>query len=500
MKLNTIAFENNQVIMTQIIIDGECVVFFQPEIEVVKKANQHTQMELTGTLSQDAYDNVVRGMGFNSSICIKYGEQGRLFTVFCGLVTFVEVLSDLSEYSPSFLVKIKATSYSILLDREKKDVVYEDGNILYQQIVENKLSPYDNTDYILSQELTDFKLEKFTMQYNETDWQFLQRIASRAGCLLSPDSVTEGLKLRCGISLSDTPYFLSTQYSRKIQEVKCIVPPEENDFVGEAKISHYCLLNTEGPDAQTLDIGDCIEDQGAVWYVKEATAIISDHILCHQYQFASHQEFTVTGKYNGRISGLSLPGTVQEVKNNLVKIVMDVDRYPGNNTSWFPYSTFYSTFYCMPEINDRVNLYFPDSEEHHAVIINSVHAPVGATGASAAGAGQEKNYDTQQLFSNDQTKTLATRGGKMLILDDQSGTVSLVCADGSYIAISGNKISINTSLEVSITAGGSINFNANKSINLSAEEKLNLSCAESSISISPDEIGINATDVKMNEG
>lgn len=57
---------------------------------------------------------------------------------------------------------------------------------------------------------------------------------------------------------------------------------------------------------------------------------------------------------------------------------------------WYTYSTFYSTFYCMPEIGDRVHLYIPSMKEEQAFILNSIRDKV---------SGQETDRGSFQVGS-----------------------------------------------------------------------------------------------------
>ena len=45
---------------------------------------------------------------------------------------------------------------------------------------------------------------------------------------------------------------------------------------------------------------------------------------------------------------------------------------------WFPYATVYSSgdgtgWYCMPEIGDKIRLYFPTEKEQDAYVISAYH-------------------------------------------------------------------------------------------------------------------------------
>lgn len=497
-RLGLMDADNNQLLATTITVNKSKVSFVDPVIKIIKSPNTHHKMEFMGKIKYNDYEDIIGDLTPNSSIQIEFGMEGNWLLLFYGMIVSFNVVSVPDEYHPLYDIQILGMSYSCLLDCERKCKVYQDTHATHRQIIKDIFSAYPGSNFIIPPAIRDSKLETFTLQYNETDWEFLKRMASRTGSPIVASSKTNGVKIKYGMIWGTTTYVLDDQCMYSMMEIKDISPYKPQSFLGKRQNQYNIEIITEGPDSQSLEIGDCILIQGRAWYVKEVEAIIKDHVLSHKYLLSDQRGFFETRQFNFQLKGLSLPGTVSDVNNNMVKVLFDLKAYPGNNDCWFPYSTFYSTFYCMPEMGDRVNLYIPDYEESHSIILNSVHSDPNAQAGNDAP--QNQNFNTQELFSNNQVKILATKDGKMLILDDQTGKVSLVCGDGSYITITGNEIFINTSQEINIHADGTLCLSADESIDLSAETELKISCKDSSIFLSEDSIDINATDIKMNEG
>lgn len=487
---------NNQVLTTAITINGSKVLFIEPTIKLTKSPNAHDTIELLGKIKYSDYEEAIKDLNVNSKIQIEYGMEGKELPVFNGLITSADVLSTPEEYHPLYDIRIVGMSYSCLLDRERKVRIYQDTEVLYKQIIENILSAYPDSNFLMSPELREIKLDSFTIQYNETDWEFLKRLASRTGRPVIASSKTQGVKIKYGMIWGDTSYTLGSRSLYNMREIRDIAPYKPQAFLEKRQNQYKLEIFTEGPDAQSLEIGECITIQNQAWYVKEVEAVIKNHVLSHKYLLSDQRGFFETRQSNFQVKGLSLPGTIADVRNNMVKVLFQADTYPGNNHCWFPYSTFYSTFYCMPEKGDGINFYIPDYEESHGIVLNSVHqVPDMQAGKNS---GKKQNFPTQELFINNQVKILATRDKKMLILDDQTGKVSLVCGDGSYVTIMGNEIFINTTQEINIHADGKLSLSAGESIDLSADTELKLSCKGSSIALSEASIDIDASDIKMN--
>ncbi|MNF02574.1 hypothetical protein D3C80_2017380 [compost metagenome] len=95
---------------------------------------------------------------------------------------------------------------------------------------------------------------------------------------------------------------------------------------------------------------------------------------------------------------------------------------------------------------------------------------------------------------------IVTAGGKMIILDDNSSSVSIVCSDSTFIRLTeGNGISISTDMDITFESKADISFKAEEMIYMKAEENISLACGDSLIEMTPEEIKIKGTDIKLNK-
>ena len=120
---------------------------------------------------------------------------------------------------------------------------------------------------------------------------------------------------------------------------------------------HVCHLEyiwtTERNGLKTMAVGDIVQYKGITYYIKEAEILVQNASVRHQYRFCMENGFCVKEMHNPYMTGLSLPGSVEKVSGDQVQVKLDIDAVEKHNC-WYTYSTFYSTFYCMPEIGDRV--------------------------------------------------------------------------------------------------------------------------------------------------
>ncbi len=102
-------------------------------------------------------------------------------------------------------------------------------------------------------------------------------------------------------------------------------------------------------------------------------------VLVYEYILSNENSFTQDKLYHEGIIGLSLKGRVLEAIQDTVKVQLEIDaeQTKKRRSIPFPYTTSYtaegnSGWYCMPEVDDTVMIYFPTKEEKDAVGVNSL--------------------------------------------------------------------------------------------------------------------------------
>ena len=101
---------------------------------------------------------------------------------------------------------------------------------------------------------------------------------------------------------------------------------------------------------------------------------------------------------------------------------------------WYPYSTIYSSpdgsgWYCMPEINDKIRLHFPNRDEKNAYVISSYHL-------DSEDSNERQNPDYKSIMNKYKKEILLTPN--TLVLTNNKG-MSIKIEDGKGISISSNK-------------------------------------------------------------
>lgn len=499
------------------------------ELTIEKRLNEHTLAKVMGRVKQDHFDQFVLATNSEANLVVEYHIGEDKLLLFNGLIVKIESESEGIEQNAIYYLQIEALSYTYLMDIQYKQRSFQDGNMQYDQLIKTIIKEYPGSgalNYVTEQET----LNSIVMQYQETDWQFIKRLASRFYAPLIANASSSSPKFTIGVRPASSEVKLENLNYKVIKNVDAFRSNTHNYRVRSAESDYiFYEVTTAGNDTQSLDIGDTVIYKGRTLYVVSAKATIKHHTLSHTYTLSTSNGFFTPPIFNEKIAGLTIQGTVLQVSRNLLKVRLDIDPKQSKEKScWFKYSTFYSTWYCMPEVGDRVNVHFPSKDESDSIVINSIKnsgssgnissaagghgaktgiSQAGASGivaaapSSSATTTQKKpNFDFENLSQNNKVKMIVTPGGKMIILDDNSSSVSIVCNDSTYIKLSDSgDISILTEADITFVSKADISFTAEEMIYMKATESIALECGESLVELTPEEVKIKATDIKLNK-
>lgn len=446
------------------------------EVEMVQQMNEHGTLYVKALLSNDQKDSYVERCTGDNSICLTcLLEDGSEAVFFQGLVSDIRV----ENAGETYCMEVRAVSYSCLLDIEKRTRTFQQKNMSYEMLMEQVSAGYGMAG-VANFASQGASIGQFLVQYQETDWEFLRRMASHFYTGLISDVQTSlpwiyfGVPERNSMSITDTEYQIKMDAAKYLRLSGSGVPDlTEQDFLS-------CQVECEQP----VNLGDRIEFNGRPLYVSKINSRVKNGVFVQLLTLTSLKGMSQPYQGNYKIAGCSLNGQIAEIKNDQVKVSLEADAAAGHSPGapcFFPYSTIYSSkdgsgWYCMPETGDSVRIYFPDEKEDHAYAISSVHEAVdpsvnttmqteaagaGAAG-SGAGAGAGGSYSGQRDDPN--VKSLRNKDGKEIRL----------APEGVYILADGTTITLLDDGGVAITSDNDITFESKKNIVLYAEQEVNI--------------------------
>lgn len=480
------------------------------DVRIDHQINEHSTFYFKALLPDEKKDSYVKNnrQGSNVSLMVK-GSDGKSDILFQGMVQDVEVKA----IEGSYYIEVYAISHSYLLDVEKKSRTFQNKQMSYSELAKQVAADY--ADAMVYDVVTQgASIGQLIVQYNETDWEFLKRLASHFHTGLVNDVHFAQPRCYFGVPNSRKRTLEAFHYSVKQNAGKYLTLSkngisglQEQDFI-------YYQVETNLP----ANIGDEVQFQGQTLYVYQIKGRMEKGIFLHHLTLTTQKGMSQPYQWHDRIAGCSLNANIVEIQNDQVKVSVEVDEVSGHSPGelcFFPYSTIYSSqdgsgWYCMPEIGDHVRIYFPDGIEEHSYAISSVHEEVdlslqqnmgnNLSGGGSGGAGSSAVSSGGGAYSGQRddpsVKSLRNQDGKEIRLTP----------DGIYIIADGTTITLTDDGGVSIVSDKNIEFKSDQSIILSAEEDVNiigltgvdLSCSETASIKIEEDVEVIGQEVKSN--
>jgi len=356
------------------------------------------------------------------------------------------------------ILTLKIMSGTWLMDCETHFRTFQNPNLSYEQVMEVIGKGYTDS-YFAGISAIKSPIGGLLLQYLETDWEFIRRIASHFGSYITPSVAHTGAVYYVGAM--ETSGVVKTPINTPFTANKRVGDFMRNSSSGLGSLSEYDYLEFK---FQTRDIYNLWDQISLDCYTGYICKIHSEYIgneLIHTYFLRSEQGMAFIPAFNNRHTGCSFDAVIREVKQDVVRIdVTDDENVSQDETIWFPYSTVYSTpdgpgWYCMPEIGDQVRLHIPDEREQNAYVISAVHKGNSPDRQNPDHKSIKTIYGKELLMTPELIK-LTNNNGLSIELDDGAGIK--IISDKEILIQAASNITI-TSEEASMTVSGSDSVN-----------------------------------------
>jgi len=429
------------------------------ELKVTREINEHAKLYISGIISDENVDKYVEEAGADETIKVSVkDDEDNTTTLFEGIVTKVGIKAK----NDVRTLEIEALSKTFLMDIKKINGSYQNENLTYGDIFNQKNSGYGNV--VMVDNITNgTKIDKLIVQYKETDWEFLKRLASYFNVALVPECRLSGIKYSIGGAGEAIVYDIDEfNYSieKGLQEYN--VKASNEDY----QLDDINLISYEVTTNKLMSLYNQVSFKGRKLLVYKCEIEMSGGVLSNNYILRDENGMKVRKTYNDKMVGISLPGRVLGTEKDKVKVSLEIDGSPTGSEGerWFEFATIFSSpygtgWYCMPEIEDVVRLYFPDNEEKHSYVISSMHYSYPDT--------------DQSKRSDPSVKSISTKYGKEIVMSPGSveiignGNLLMRLTDDGGIEINSDKsIVLDAGGDVSISGGGKVTIQGDAGINL----------------------------------
>lgn len=366
--------------------------FVIQEFVLDENINEHQKLEIQLEMDDEQRKNLERiiekeDVGIEIELANVDKDVKR--RVFSGIVDYFEIL-DYGSYGCRILMR--AFSKSVLFDRknEKKYRVFQDRNLMFSDIIDEINKDYaDKKLEIKYSDIAKKQIGSLIVQFDETDWEFLVRLASqlKTGMFVIEQGIILFGIVEMGEIKKENKYFSDYSLVRDYKNLYYKVQSNKVINLGDTVSISENTVENEGNDK------DFSGNRGN-FSVLKTRIFLKDFILKSEFLATDMSSYHIFRKYNEKIKGCRIEANVErvfedggiakmEVKfaEGLKKIVQERSNEESNDKAYddygikrFPlsYQTFYSQtntgFFCTPEVNDTVEVYFSNEDERFAKV------------------------------------------------------------------------------------------------------------------------------------
>lgn len=445
-------------VITQEIIklEGFKELYKCSKCNMVNKPGEHPVIEIQGEISKEySVSDIIKRLQ-NQLIKVKNrASSGEYVTIFCGYIDEVEVNES---YEDSYNVMIKLISSSCKVDHKKYYRSYQDVQKNHKDIILQVAN-----DLTSANVQCDFHKDKPIgmplIQYYETNWEFMKRVASECNEAILVDERSEILRIVIGAKKKASKGTIkSSRYSMGVSD---------SYFKKKAFANNIDKFNFSYVEVETKDIysvGDTVTFDGHTYLICEKRSRLDGTELLFKYILAS-EEYLYQKEYNNLLlAGCTILGTVEKTSNETLELNLELQD-ENNNSTKYPYEWVPETgnlMYCMPKVGTKVSLYFASASEKSAKAINCIR-----TNASSSGDGIYKKEE--KTFATEHDNGMVLAPDFLLIatqqVNEKTNQLMMVDDEGA-LAVTKNKIVFNAGVGIGcntnnlfINAKGKINTN-----------------------------------------
>ena len=391
------------------------------ELVLTQGLNCHAGLTLKILIEEEQRDELVT-MSSDAGVTVRELEKTNGQVVFRGKLETVSARRE----NGLFYLYLEAWSYTMDWDRVKKSRSFQNGALTYMEVVQRVLSGYGQSG-VTDHATGGACIPEFLLQYEESDWVFLRRLASHFGTYLLADATDACGKVYFGIP-----------------EISYGTVLDRQDYTMEKDMLHYArVLEKEGVLSQEascwnvmvrffLRMGETLTFNGIEAVVTAMRLHTEKGELVYSYVLARRAGIRREKEKNPGIFGMSIPATVMERSGNRIRVHFEIDpEYEASEkTKYFTYAIESSSFYCMPEEGSQVHIYFPDHDEQGAVAVHAIRSGEGASGSCStpenkrfsdpSGSAMDMTPASLQ-FAPDAGGASASSGGRRFSVPDRHG-------------------------------------------------------------------------------
>ncbi|MNZ52538.1 phage late control protein GPD [compost metagenome] len=329
------------------------------------KPGEHGHLSLHALLQDTTTDHAAVEAAWQETITLYEDDGQQKATLFKGLITSVKITHTQGVY----MLELEAKSSSIKLDIQKKRRSFQNTSQTYGALLSEVSSAYDGAD-VSCLIGDDVSISSPIVQYEETDWELMKRLASEFHSFVVCDILEETPKLYFGIPQGKER---NAEQEVSYRASKDLIAYQQAGGA-EAGLHDTDFFSYDISSKEVYAIGDRVQFRNKQMIVKEVSAQMVQGELQYEYRLVREDGLRQGIIHNAKLAGISLEGEILAVQGEQVKLKLDIDnKQPSSTAYWYPFApTTGSMMYCMPQIGTKASLYLPEASGKGAIVIGSV--------------------------------------------------------------------------------------------------------------------------------
>ncbi|MDE7271760.1 MAG: hypothetical protein K2N95_01695, partial [Lachnospiraceae bacterium] len=392
--------------------------------------NEHVSVELVLLAEEEKIETDVHGIADGDSI-----------EVYEDSISFAGKITDtwMQKERGMCYLGIRALSYTMEWALAPVSQSFLNLDATYNEVIKKVLENQPGAE-VIDSATQGAVIPDFLLQYEESDWEFLIRLASHFGTFLIPDCCAAHGRAYFGLpDLGEETQLDGEDY----QQIKDMDQQYRiGDSVGLLPQEN---IRWEIITGHSFRLAQKVSFQGISAVVTRIRWRTMKGELVRSYELSRRKGILCAQKKNPHIFGMSIPATVKERAGNCVRVHFHIDPVYDSapNIKYFPYAIESSFIYCMPEVGSQVHIYFPGDDESSAVAVHAIRMSAPAGGGAGAGAGYAQEPDNKSVSNVNGAELLLTPGSAG-IYADQEESAYIVLDTAGNAGIVGKNIEIST--------------------------------------------------------
>lgn len=331
-------------------------------LHIEESLNNHAHLSLEGYLEEGVILEDMQRVSLQDTLQVqKLEEEPKM--LFLGIPIHISITHD----GAFWKLSLKAMSYSLLLDFKKNRRSFQNPDETYHDMMRKVVKAYP--EGMLAFQGEDKVKNCSILQYDETDWQWLLRMASHLGVVIYPYMEQKGPKLYVGLHTRKT-YGIDASWYQLRKELGASISFKEN--YGDAMEEDFEDYTVQSENNYPLG-EQCIVLKKTYRIVRKVTVYQLGQVL-HTYNFKRETGIQHPKTYTSTLKGVGIQGKVLARQKDKLKVHLAIDEVQQEvEAFWYPFSTTYTTegqtgWYAMPEVGANITLFIPSHDEEEAYV------------------------------------------------------------------------------------------------------------------------------------